>query len=726
MKKIYLVSVLMIPFLSFSLPISAEDEVQEVVVISSKYPVPLEEVVGSVDAISVEDLETRMVSDMSDMLDKTIGVSVSKRNVSGRAYNDGISIRGLGGKRVNILIDGIRVAEAYTGYGRDVVDVDLLKRVEILKGPSSALYGSDGLAGAISYITKDASDLADFGESYFSVNTSYDEDNEQTKVGFIAARVGENIETLLQVTSRELSQLELHDDATQELDPFDGEQTSILAKFQFNLSESVDATLTLDHQEFEGDYIFNSQAGMSYFPQVTSTSNVLGMDDGHRERGTIALSFSNENSFYDNGSIRFYVQETNQKQITTRSKQIFGMGPPTMVSAFRDYQFNQEIDGFSADFFKTINNKNRVHNIVYGIEIENIEIQRPRIRYETNLMTGAINTFLGGEFYPNKTIPDTEIQRKSLFFNDRFEVSYKTTLVFGARYDGYELTPIPDDLFYANSQSNNQLYFIDDSEVSIKLGLLRDLSDEVSFYAQYAEGFRAPDFQSANLSFTNLAFRYAVGTSPGLKPEESEGTEIGFKGSTDIVSWTLSFYDNEYENFIDTYIKGRNQQGITLYEYGNLDSVEIRGVEFEMNANVSDNLQASFGFSIPDGKENEEQLVSIDSEEAILGLVWTSGDNRFNLSGYASFTAGSHDNLAPSCGRGGCNPLLTLSGNTVFDLYGSYQLNENLKVRFAIRNLTDESYWNWASVQGKSATDPNLSLFMEPGRNLSAGIKYQF
>ena len=88
MKKIYLVSVLMIPFLSFSLPISAEDEVQEVVVISSKYPVPLEEVVGSVDAISVEDLETRMVSDMSDMLDKTIGVSVSKRNVSGRAYND--------------------------------------------------------------------------------------------------------------------------------------------------------------------------------------------------------------------------------------------------------------------------------------------------------------------------------------------------------------------------------------------------------------------------------------------------------------------------------------------------------------------------------------------------------------------------------------------------------------------------------------------------------------
>ena len=390
--------------LIITLNISADEEVQEVVVISSKYPVPLQEVVGSVDSISLEDMETRMVSDMADMLDKTIGVSVSRRNVSGRSYNDGISIRGLGGKRVNILIDGIRVADAYTGYGRDVVDVDLLKRVEILKGPSSALYGSDGLAGAVSYITKDPSDLAEFGDNYFSINTSYDEDNEQSKVSLLGARVGENFESLIQVTARELSQLELGDDAILELDPFDGEQLSVLAKIKVNLSESVDMTLTIDSQEFEGDYIFNSQAGMSYFPQVTSTSNVLGVDDGNRDRATLSLDFSNGNNLFDNGSVRFYLQETDQKQITTRSKLIFGAGRPTMVNAFRDYQFNQEIDGFSADFFKSINNDGRIHNIVYGVEIENIEIERPRIRYETNLMTGAINTFLAVS-YTHLTLP---------------------------------------------------------------------------------------------------------------------------------------------------------------------------------------------------------------------------------------------------------------------------------------------------------------------------------
>ena len=51
--------------LIITLNISADEEVQEVVVISSKYPVPLQEVVGSVDSISLEDMETRMVSDLS-------------------------------------------------------------------------------------------------------------------------------------------------------------------------------------------------------------------------------------------------------------------------------------------------------------------------------------------------------------------------------------------------------------------------------------------------------------------------------------------------------------------------------------------------------------------------------------------------------------------------------------------------------------------------------------
>ena len=74
------------------------------------------------------------------------------------------------------MIDGIRISDSYTGYGRDTVDVDLLKKVEIMKGPSSVEYGSDGLAGTIAYFTKDPEDLVKDGR-YMSITTGYIEKN---------------------------------------------------------------------------------------------------------------------------------------------------------------------------------------------------------------------------------------------------------------------------------------------------------------------------------------------------------------------------------------------------------------------------------------------------------------------------------------------------------------------------------------------------------------------
>ena len=141
--------------------------IEEITVISSRAPIPLSEVIGSVSVIKSDDIEKRIANNIVDLIENTIGVSAPRSDGYGRIFNEGFRIRGLGGKRVNVLIDGVRIPDSYVGYGRDVVDVDLVKKVEILKGPSSALYGSDGLAGAISYTTKDASDLASKDNPYY-------------------------------------------------------------------------------------------------------------------------------------------------------------------------------------------------------------------------------------------------------------------------------------------------------------------------------------------------------------------------------------------------------------------------------------------------------------------------------------------------------------------------------------------------------------------------------
>ena len=218
------------------------DYLDEVVIVSSRYPVPLSEVVGSVASISGEDISSRMVNDLQDLLATTVGVSVNRRQAYGRTYNDGVSIRGLGGKRVNILIDGIRVADAYTGYGRDVVDMGLLKRVEILKGPSSALYGSDGLAGVVSYITKDPEDLALEGSPYLSVSAQYDSSSSRTNVGILGATTGHDLDTLVQITKHQMNETELHNGALLTPNPMNGDQESLFAKFKYRISEMSELT----------------------------------------------------------------------------------------------------------------------------------------------------------------------------------------------------------------------------------------------------------------------------------------------------------------------------------------------------------------------------------------------------------------------------------------------------------------------------------------------------
>lgn len=730
-----LVSILFQGFL-----IAQEEVIEETVVISAKYPVPLSEVIGSVDSISLRDIESRQVSDLRDLLDNTIGVSVTKDVYAGRTFNNTISIRGMGDKRVNLLIDGVRFGETYNGYGRDLVDTELLKRVEILKGPSSALYGSDGLAGAILYITKDPSDLATDNSFYQSLNAGYDSDNEHSKFSYLAANVGERMEGLIQITTRDLSETELHDDATKKPNPFSGKQSSIFLKGKYLISDNAGLTLTFDTQEWEGDINLSSDLGTSGYPQMISTTSALGDDDGSRDRVSLSFDFSAQSRLYDNGSLSIYSQETDQRQVTNLNKNILGNFvngprgpqfvpniPPTPINEFKDYIFDQSIEGFALQFFKSLKSESGIRqNIVYGAEQESIDVTRPRYRTETNLLTQAINSNIGGELYPNKTFPDTETVRTAFFINNRIDISDKTSIVIGARHDSYELNISVDQLFKNVNPFGYSLVEQDDSKTSLKFGFIRDLGNDLSFFYQYAEGFRSPDFFNSNLSFTNFAFRYTIVPNPELGPEESEGHEFGLRGSTNNGNWSLAIYENDYKDFINSASTGFTNTGLLRFEYQNLESVNIKGIEFQSSFNVTENLSALFGFNSSTGEQEGIELTNIDPDQVIMGLLWSSPSGKLTIDSYIKDSDESPQGLPAACGRSGCETALELPGHVLLDSFLGYSVNNNLSIRLAIRNITDEKYWNWTSVAGSNASDSNLEYFLNPGRNYSLSIKYIF
>ncbi len=739
MSKMYRVFSCFLLF-AFTVILADEDHLEsvdeELIVISSRIPTVASEVIGSVDSISSQDLDLKMIDGLAELVRFIPGVSAHKENQYGRSFTEDLHIRGIHGGAI-YLIDGQRISDSYTGYGRDIVDTDLLKKVEIMKGPSSVEYGSDGLAGAISYVTKDPSDLVEGGDRYLSINASTQQSNKQEKLNFLTAAAGENIEGLLQLVHRGLNETKIHDGFSLDANPFEGNQKSLLAKTIIHSSETTIFSLVADMQEWDGDWIVNTEKGFVYFPAPRAVSSSIGEDEGSRERINFKIDLSPKNSsLLDTGSFTVFTQDTEQRQLTVQQQVSFLNGmqaAPTPTMRMSDFEFNQSLKGMTLQAYKTLTK----HQMVYGLDYERTETTRPRMRAETNLITGTVSFSVDGENYPNKTFPDSKSVRKALFFNDRINLSDNQILSLGVRYDNYELNTSIDSYFLNGNSLGYQIKDVGDSETSIKVGYLYDISPDLTFYSQYSEGFRAPDYESANTVFTNFAYRYTVRPNPNLQSETSKSYEIGFRGQQDLGEWKLTLFKNRVKDFINAEAIGFSPLGLVIYQYDNHEGVEIEGIEFEYNREISQSLYAKFAVAISSGEDDAgESLAEVDPKEVIIGLDWISSNKKWGMQGLVNLVDSSKDDLkgvptvgiGHECGTPGneCTPRATTSGYGLIDIFGFYNHNDNFQLRLSVENLTDKKYIRWASVAELPENDEELDLFGESGRSINASFRYRF
>ena len=115
---------------------------------------PIGEETGTVTVIPEQELRRRGVHRPQDAVRYEPGVAVG--NQPTRAGQGNYTIRGIGGNRVRVQVDGVKLPDfpaSNPASTRDTVEFDSLKRLEILRGPGSALYGSDALGGVVAYVT---------------------------------------------------------------------------------------------------------------------------------------------------------------------------------------------------------------------------------------------------------------------------------------------------------------------------------------------------------------------------------------------------------------------------------------------------------------------------------------------------------------------------------------------------------------------------------------------
>jgi len=727
----FLLSVVLLANGAFAEPGARLDEIT---VSATKVASPLLEVPATVSVIDNQASERRLDRDIKDLVRYEPNVSV--RNNLARFGLADFNIRGIGGNRVLIKIDDVRVPDtfsigSFSNASRDGVDIDLLKRLEIVRGSASSLYGSDAIGGVVAFTTRDPADLIREGRSsYFSARGAFNEaHDDRVGTATAAGRVG-RFSALAMYSHDETGSYENQgeNDGVGAMrtvpNPQDGSGDSVLLKGVFDADSHV---LRLTFEDVQHEVFTDILSARSSTPALDVTSQT-GDDEFQRRRISFEHQFSDLGlSWLDSGSWRIYDQGSRTRQETREARTVRAAAGTSNRVRDRRFEFDQDLLGAEVTFTKAWEWGTSTHRVTLGAEYLDTRTGQLRDGRETNLTTGTATNVVTPDTFPVRDFPVSDTITGSVYLQDEMRFG-RWIVTPGARFDRYELEPKPDDIFVADNPGIVPTA-IEDNHVSPKLGLVFMATDSVSLFASYNSGFRFPPYGDVNVGFTNLAFGYTAIPNPDLKPESSDNVEAGVKLSKEGLRLEFSGFYNNYDDFIQSFaaVGVDPDTGVLVYQSQNLGRVRIYGAEAKTIVPlelVSSGLRAltwqtALGYAHGTDLETHQPLDTIDPLRIVTGLDLQPNDAPWKAALSVTWTD-AKDRVDPAANLYLPGDWLTL------DLVGEVKLGDHLRLNAGVYNFTDEHYWEWADVRGRPASDVAIDRYSRPGRSYSASLKVEF
>jgi len=684
----------------------------KITVTGTRTPRPLDTFPGSINVLDQDDLNNRKGNTIRALTDDVPGVTTKatqRSGVKGPTDAGNVNIRGLDFNRVLFLVDGIRLPEPYkySDYYNfsqgSYVDFNTLTSVEILKGPASALYGADALAGLISYRSLKASDLLEDGQNQaFEIPFNYYSSNDGTDASIkYATRLGDKNSLALVYTREDSGALNVKAD-----DKFKDDETNFGNNIFLNLTTKIgdfsEINTTYENVSRESNSI-SSDANLTAMNSYYSTYKKLESDTTtDRNRYSISYNYKNPNNekLINSVNIKLYKQDSYSEDNFDRTTTARGR------DTLKEHRYYLENYMSGADL--QLQSKLNDHQLTYGIDYSIVDTERLRT-----------TRTIGGSTVKEKDTPDTEIKRTGIYLQD--EISYgKFDFIAGLRYDNYNLDAKTDSVYTTEAWAVD----LDESNISPKIAATYRFNDKLSAYSQYSKGFRAPAYYEVNGDYSNPARGYTVKSNSDLEPETSDSYEIGLSGRYKQFDFNLAGFYNKYEDFIEQFKNtGRNAAGLTLYQSVNVSEAEISGVELEAEYYLKPerygiSLFTKLAYAEGNNETDDEPLTSINPFEAKIGFKYSSEDDRWNTSLTNTFVG--EPRVAD-----GTTSFVPDSYSTT-DATISFKPRDRYELSAGIYNIFDEEYYNYQDVKGKSKTLSNLTRFTQPSRNIQVGFKIKF
>lgn len=551
----------------------------EMVVTATRTVNAREKVPTAMEVITAEDIKRSGAYDLRSLIAHETGVQVQDAE---RAGGYEAMIRGVDSDKTLIMVDGRRLLNEADAKGLgnrkalSRINMNEVERIEIVKGPSSALYGSDAIGGVIHIITKKAK------EPSISLGAQRTLHDGETWVHWDTGkkgRVSATADVRFDKTYRYIPAGEKRSNGYGA-----GQSYDVSVNYDFDENHYVHAYYNYYSQHLDGD-----QPGK----KRSDSAGGHGMG-GHGKSGQ---GMRGHGGMSGAGAV---MTEAERKSKEERRK--IGMWMRSEGMAQKDYENDYKKKAYGVDY-NSQNEKGHWQVRAYGGtfdwsdtyvrngRLEDVNVNRNEIRAFDGHGTLALNEnhriTVGGEYTYN-FVKGTNLDQKGnkVTFYQKLMAASKDGDVERKKYISEK--DVTTKAVYIQDEMTFGKWFIVPalrydhhstfgSHVSPKLGVTYSANKDVRVKLNYGDGFKAPNIPQLYYGMGRQMGPYFITVlgNPDLKPETSRNGDISMEIQKGPWQNTLSYYHNEVDNLIHSVVVKKND----TYRFMNVKKARIQGVE---------------------------------------------------------------------------------------------------------------------------------------------------
>jgi len=656
-----------------------EIEIGEVVVTATRTERPVKDVPNSVTIITKEEIDATSARYVDDLLRNVVGVDVKRpRGISSSCTH--IRLRGFSHPRGTLLLlDGVPINRIACGGGKlNEIPVNLIERIEVVRGINSSLYGTSAMGGVINIITKKPKKKpkATVEASYGTFNTW---DSGVSLTGTAKKRLG----YLLYYNHLETDGYNPWSDSFIATKP-----KWVQKKFRDAI---VDQDRDADNLFLKLSYEFDplSSLSLTYFYWDDDISNGRKYNYREFERNRIILSYKKKGNFNISANL-YYLDED------------------------FDFTYDRKPNKKIKKAFDTIEmiSKIPVEDIGGMISISIPVKRRHLFTFGTEHRLGKMENKCDWQISTRKTRTEGKQYRGSFFIQDEIDGGKvgpgNLFVTLNARVDWYKTY----DASFSDSASKSEKYSDKSGEeFNPKLGLVYHLTDSTTLRASVGRASNIPYLYSLYGTWECPPGKFNEG-NPDLDVEDTIGYEAGIEQrfGNQVMLRMTGFY-NDINDWMDR-IYYKTQKGVMYYRWENIDEAETSGIELEAEYRPFQSLRlyANYNYLHTEIKEYKDRpelegnrLIGQPRHRFNAGFTY-SNSNLFTINLRLRYVSDRYDDMENT---------QKLDEYATVDIKISRNITKFIKASLEIQDLFNESWQE--SYQWET-----------PGRMIFGGVKIMF